>query len=125
MVANGRTIDNPSPIKAYISQRRNYLLGLILTSVSSSFSITLNGGADFSTNRNLIALTGTAPIDARSIAINGAVYPVTWTSVSNWTAQVTLSGGTNALTVQGLDAQGNLVGGAGVTIKVNYTGVVE
>src|SRR5213594_1527728 len=112
MVANGRTIDNPSTIKTYISQRRSYLLGLITTNVSAGFAITSNGGADFSTNRNLISLTGTAPIDARFITINGVVYPVTWTSVSNWTAQVTLSGGTNALTVQGLDAHGNLVGGA-------------
>ncbi|MGH7490588.1 MAG: lamin tail domain-containing protein, partial [bacterium] len=125
MVANGRTIDNPSSIQSYLSQRRNYLLGLITTNVPANFAITLNGGGDLSTNRNLIALTGTAQIDVRTITINGAVYPVTWTSVSNWTAQVALAGGTNALTIQGLDAQGNPVSGASTAINVNYTGAVE
>src|SRR5206468_10016383 len=122
---NLRAIDNPSSIKNYISQRRSYLLGLITTNMPANFAITLNGGADFSTDRNLITLTGTAPIDARSITINGVVYPVTWISVSNWTAQVALSGGNNALTLQGLDAHGNPVGGASATINVNYTGAVE
>src|SRR5262249_414790 len=65
MVANGRTIESPSSIQSYISQRRSYLLGLITTNASANFSITLNNGADFSTNRNLIALTGTAPIGVR------------------------------------------------------------
>ncbi len=50
---------------------------------------------------------------------------MTWTSVSNWTAQLALSGGNNAITVQGLDAQGNLAGGANATINVDYTGAVE
>ncbi|HUL51167.1 MAG TPA: lamin tail domain-containing protein, partial [Candidatus Nitrosotalea sp.] len=125
MVANGRTIDNPSAIQSYISQRRNYLLGLITTNVTSNFSITSNNGSDFSTGLDLVSLTGTAPINVRAITINGVFYPVTWTSVSNWTAQVVLSAGTNVLTVQGWDAQGNLIGGASATINVNYTGSVE
>jgi len=125
MVANGRTIDNPSSIQSYLSQRRNYLLGLITTNVPANFAITLNSGGDLSTNRNLIALTGTAQIDVRTITINGAVYPVFWTSVSNWTAFVALAGGPNTLTVQGLDAQGNPLSGASSAINVNYTGAVE
>ncbi|PYJ97404.1 MAG: hypothetical protein DME23_15695, partial [Verrucomicrobia bacterium] len=125
MRANGRMIDSPSSIQTYISQRRSYLLGLITTNVPANFAITLNGGGDFDTNRNLITLTGTASIDVRSVTINGVVYPLTWTSVSNWTAQVALSGGVNALAVQGFDAQGNPVNGAAATINVNYTGAVE
>ena len=125
MVANGRTIDNPSSIKSYISQSRNYLLGLITTNVPANFSISSNGGVDFSTSVGLLALAGTAPIDVRFIAINGVTYPVTWTSVSNWTAAVALSGGTNTLTVQGLDARKNPISGATATIHVNYTGPVE
>jgi len=55
MIANGRTIDSPASIQSFISQRRSYLLGLITANVSANFSIRLNNGADFSTNRNLIA----------------------------------------------------------------------
>jgi hypothetical protein len=125
MIANGRTVDNPSSIKTYISQRRTYLLGLVSNNVPSAFSITLNGGAGFSTNQNLITVTGTAPIDVRFITINGFVVPVSWTTVSNWTASVALTGGNNALTVRGLDANGNAIGGATATIAVNYTGPVD
>src|SRR3989442_2306763 len=125
MVANGRTIDSPSSIQSYISQRRTYLLGLISTNVPGGFSITLNNGADFSTNRNLITLTGTAPIAVRTLTINGVPYPLTWTSLSNRTAQAALAGANNALVIQGLDAPGNPVSGASVTIHVNYTGAVE
>jgi hypothetical protein len=124
MTSIGRSVDNPSTIKTYLSDRRSYLLGLIAANVPSVFSITLNGGADFGTSQNLISLTGTAPIDVRTITINGVVFPVSWTSVSNWTAQVALAGGLNALTVQGFDAQGNPIGTAR-TINVNYTGAVE
>src|SRR6059058_1451641 len=105
MIASGRTIDNPAGIKTCLSQRRSYLLGLITSNVPSSFAITLNGGADFSTNKNLVTLTGTAPIDVRAITINGVSYPVTWTAVTRWSMAVALSAGTNTLVVHGLDAQ--------------------
>src|SRR5206468_2834829 len=61
----------------------------------------------------------------RSLTINGVAYPLTWTSVSNWTAQVALAGANNALLIQGLDANGNPVSGASGTINLNYTGTVE
>jgi hypothetical protein len=125
MTANGRTVDSPASIQNYISQRRSNLLGLIAANVSSTFSIKLNNGADFSTNRNLIALTGTAAIGVRTITVNGVAFPVTWTTVTNWITQVALGGAFNALTIRGLDAQGNLVSGATATINVNYTGVIE
>jgi hypothetical protein len=125
MIANGRTVDSPSGIKSYIAQRRTYLLGLITTNASANFAITLNNGADLTTNRNLINLTGTAPLDVRSITINGVAFPLTWTSISNWTAQVALSAAANSLAVQGWDARGNAIGAAFAAINVNYTGTIE
>jgi hypothetical protein len=125
MVANGRTIDSPAAMKSYVSQRRTYLLNLIARNVPASFSITLNNGAGFTTNHNQIGLTGTAPIDVRTITLNGVAFPVTWTAVSNWTMQVALAGGTNALNVQGWNAFSNLVTGASATLNLNYNGLVE
>ena len=125
MVANGRTVDSPAAMKTYVSQRRAYLLSLIASNVSSPFSITFNHGASFTTNHNLIALTGTAPINVRTLILNGVAFPVTWTSVLNWTMQVALSAGNNALNVQGWDASSNLVTGASATMNVNYNGLVE
>ena len=125
MVANGRTVDNPSSIKTYITQRRNYLLGLIATNVSPAFAITVNGGADFSTAQNLVTLTGTAPIGVRTITVNGVAYPIRWTSATSWNITVALSGATNTLVVEGLDARGSVVAGASLTDHVAYTGSVE
>ncbi|HWH72049.1 MAG TPA: lamin tail domain-containing protein, partial [Candidatus Sulfotelmatobacter sp.] len=125
MVANLRTVENPLAIKTFVSQRRSYLLSLIGTNVPATFILTLNNGAGFSTNRNLLALTGTAPLGVRIITINGVAVPVTWTSVSNWTAQLALSAGANTLAVRGWDAASNAVVGASATLSITYTGPVE
>lgn len=125
MIANGRSVDSPEGIKSYIGQRRAFLLSQIAANTASTFALTLNGGNAFSTNRNLITLTGNAPVSVRSITVNGVNVPLTWTSVSAWTALVSLDGGVNTLQVQGLDASGNPVGGASATLSVTYTGAVE
>ncbi|RPI91535.1 MAG: hypothetical protein EHM39_14470, partial [Chloroflexi bacterium] len=125
MIANGRSVENPISIKNYVSQRRTYLLNLISTNVPATFAITLNNGNGFSTGQSLINLTGTAPIEVRTITINGVAFPVTWTSPTTWSAQVALSAGTNALLVQGWGSASNAVAGATATIPINYTGVAE
>ncbi|HEY5910800.1 MAG TPA: lamin tail domain-containing protein [Verrucomicrobiae bacterium] len=125
MLANGRTVDSPSTIKTYVSQRRAYLLNFIATNVPSGFSITLNGGAGFSTGQNLVSLQGTAPIDVRTITFNGVVFPVTWTSITRWAAQVALASGPNPLLVQGWDAASNAVSGATAAITITNTAAAE
>ena len=125
MIANGRTVDNASSIQSYLSQRRSYILGLITANASATFAITSNNGVGFSTNKNLIAITGSAPLGVRSFTINGALVPVFWTSLSNWVASTVLSAGNNTLNITGLDAQGNVVPGATGTINVDYTGPDE
>jgi len=125
LVSNGRTVESPAAIQSFLSQRRAYVLGLITANAAANFAITLNNGIGFSTNKNLIALTGTAPIGVRSFTVNGALVPVSWTSLSNWVAYTVLAAGNNTLTVVGRDAQGNTVAGASGTINVNYTGPVE
>ncbi|HYG33284.1 MAG TPA: lamin tail domain-containing protein, partial [Clostridia bacterium] len=122
MTSSGRIVDNPAPIKDYIAQRRSYLLNLISTKVPTGFTVKGNGTI---TDRNWLSLSGTAPIDVRTITINGMPVPVTWTSVSNWTVQVALAGGVNALTFQGWDASSHLVAGASNTINVTVSGPVE
>jgi hypothetical protein len=122
--ANGINPASPQATKDFLSQRRTNMLAS-LASVAAPFAVTSNGGNDFGTNRNIITLAGTAPVEVNTITINGAAYPVTWTSLSNWTVRLALAGGTNALLVQGLGSAGALVAGASDTIKVNFTGPVE
>ena len=124
MVAAGAAIGSPQGIKDFIAARRTYILAQI-SSNQSPFAITSNGGADFSTNRNLAILSGTAPLEVRAILVNGVPYPITWTSFNTWVIRVPLSSGTNTLQITGIDPKGSLVAGVSGTIKVNYTGGTE
>lgn len=124
MTTAGRSVDNPSAIKDYISQRRANLLNVV-AGVSATFGITLNKGRSFSTNRDTITITGSAPVDVRTITINGVVWPVTWTSVTNWSSTFALGAGTNILSIQGWNAQGVAVNNASNSITIRYTGTVD
>ncbi len=124
MVAGGAGVGSPQYIKDFIAARREFILQQV-TNNQSAFAITSNGGADFATNRNLITLTGTAPLEVRTILINGVPFPVSWTSLNTWVIRVPLTSGTNMLAVTGVDPRGALVAGVGGTFRVNYTGAVE
>jgi len=124
LLANGVGVSNPQSGKDYIRDRRNYLLGE-LAAVASSFAIGSNGGNNFSTNRNNITLTGTAPVEVKTIKVNGIPYPVTWSSLTGWTLNLALAGGANNLIIQGFDSYGRLIAGFQDTITITYTGAVQ
>jgi hypothetical protein len=111
---------NFSSILTYIDQRANYVLSQLPT--NAVFAITSNGGADFATTNNTLTLTGTAPLGVRTIEVNGISYPITWTSVTNWTLSIPLYAGANTLQVQGVTSQGLRSSNALDTISVTNTG---
>ena len=106
-------------ISSWIAQRRTFLQGQLAT-VAANF--TMNGPTSFSTNRNLVTLSGTAPVRAHTLLINGVAYPVTWTSTTAWTLRVPVIAGTNVLALQAIDRLGNALAGMNRTITVTYTG---
>jgi hypothetical protein len=69
--------------------------------LSAAFVITTS--TNFTTNNNLVTVSGTAPLLVKDILIDGLVWPVTWNSVTGWTARVALDAGTNSLRVSGID----------------------
>ncbi|HEY5910646.1 MAG TPA: lamin tail domain-containing protein, partial [Verrucomicrobiae bacterium] len=79
LAAAGLPVADPSGPLAYIASRRSYIQSL-LAGVAFNFAIT--SGNNFSTNRNYISISGTAPIGVSTITINGVPFPVTWSSVS-------------------------------------------
>jgi hypothetical protein len=118
------SVQAPTPIKDWVAARRAYLQ-TVINSGEAAFAITSNGGANFSVTENLLLLTGTAPLDVRTITINGVAFPVKWLSVNTWQASIPLVGGANALTVTGLDRLQQPVGGATDTITVTFTGTPD
>ncbi|MCX6904549.1 MAG: lamin tail domain-containing protein, partial [Verrucomicrobia bacterium] len=123
-VDNGLGPENPQGIKDYIATRRANILATV-TNVVAPFAVTSNGGVDFSTNRNLVVLTGTAPLQVSTITVNGVPCRINWDSVTNWSLRLALTGGTNRLVIQGWDRQGLPVAGASDSLAVNFTGVYE
>lgn len=115
----GIGLSSPDPIKTWISQRRSFLLSQLAT-VAATFSV--SGPASIVTNRNAIVLSGTAPVTAETIAVNGAPVPVTWTGLTSWRITVPITNTTATLLVQALDRLGQPIAGASRSISVTYTG---
>lgn len=120
--ANGVTVADPRPIKSWVAQRRAYLANRVAGMDVKDFAITSNGGNDWTTGQLQVTLSGTAPIAIKTIELNGAVMPVTWTSATSWSALVALGGRTNVLTLVGYDSRGAPVAGASDAVRIIYTG---
>lgn len=104
----------------YIANRGAYVRGQI--PAQPAFNITTSNGLSFAANSNLVTLAGTAPYAVRWIRVNGVLFEPAWSSVTAWSLPLALAAGTNALTLEGFDAQGNPLAGAtdaiGVTVNV-------
>ncbi len=102
-----------SGILNYISLRAtNALTQLPTTTAWSSVAGTVNAnGAG--------TITGTANIRVASIEVNGLAYAPVWSSNTAWSITVPLAQGENALTIRGLDKNGQPVSGA--TSQLNVT----
>jgi len=109
-----------SGILSYISARVRTVEGQLPT--NTAFAITNNSGNNFGTSNSTITIAGTAPIQVKTIEVNGVPYPVTWTTTTNWILTVPLGGGTNLLALQGIDNYGNRMANALDAITVTNSG---
>ncbi len=118
----GTNVSFSGSIRSYLSDARTLILSRLAAEDAVSF--TVNGSTSFSTNNNLISFSGTAPVEIKTLTINGNAYPVTWTTVNSWTMIVPLSAGTNTLVFQAWDVYGNQLANFGKTNTVTYTGAI-
>ncbi len=105
----------------YLQQRANYIRGTL--PLSTVFAITSNGGNNFATSNSPVSLAGTAPLTVKGIEVNGVSYPITWTSVTDWTLRIPLPGYTNFIALQGVDNYGNRLANATDSIVITNLGV--
>ncbi len=89
-----------------------------------SLTFAVNGPTNFLTRTNLAVLTGTAPVEVKSITVNGAPLPLTWTTVQAWRMVVPLVGATNNLVLQALDLRGNRLSNMTASLKIINTNAV-
>ncbi|MBK8001659.1 MAG: lamin tail domain-containing protein [Verrucomicrobia bacterium] len=130
LVANGITLCDgqnlaaPTAVKTWFNQRRTYLMNQ-LTAVAAGFSITNNGGNDLTVGTNLITLSGTAPIGVAGILVNGAEYPLTWTTLTNWSMRLWLPSGESVFNLAAYDESGNVLSNLTDTIRITSTSTPE
>lgn len=110
-------------IKNFITNNRTTMLNAITNFVNTPFAV--SGPLEFTTNNNLLTITGTAPVGIKYIYINGVNYPVTWvTSNGVWTAKVALNAGLNEISVQGYNRLGRPTTNSVITLRATYDGVI-
>ncbi len=121
LLANNIDIDLSAVanIKAYINDRRAYLQSQ-LAAVDMPFAV--DAPSFFETETNYLVLTGTAPVGVKTITLNGAAYPITWTSPTHFVMRFALHAGYNTYTLQGFDRFGVAIVTATSTTTAYFTG---
>jgi hypothetical protein len=118
---DGQALANPALVKAWFSDRRAALVTQ-LAAIASPFTVS---ATNFTVSSNVVTISGTAQFNIKSIEFNGVPYPITWTSISNWTARVPVNVASNLITIFGYDRNGALVSGASNQVSAAFTGVTE
>lgn len=108
--ANDVPVDSPDAMKAWMDGRRTYILSQIPNGV---FNVTTTN-LIVSTN-NYVTISGSAPVTAGEILVNGGEFPITWSNATNWTVRVPIGAGSNTLTVTVVDRKGNEIGSRTLT----------
>lgn len=104
---------------SYINARSNFILSSIHADIPPiTFSITTNGGANFTTSDTPVVLAGEGWVNVRNIRIAGSSTPLTvkWTSSNTWETVVPIGAGANVVNLEALDFRGQVVGTDSVTI---------
>jgi hypothetical protein len=119
--ANGLQVENPNAsIKNWLTRARSSIANQLGAANATSF--TVNPGVTLS--NNVAFLTGQAPVSIKSIRVNGAEWPLTWTDVKSWRIAVPLVNGSNYLSVVGVDINGQPVAGASNVLSAIYSGAL-
>ena len=122
--ASSIDVSGPEGVLGFLSIRRDYILQLI-SEVRADFKILSNGGLDFTNASTLATLSGIAPIQARRITVNGVNYPLSWSSITNWTVRLPLTSQTNRFAFESYDINGNVVSNYSRTITVYFNGLIS
>ena len=109
---NGLVLKDPAApggLEGWIGTMHNSLLAALAGQGVSNVAFTINSTP---VSNNVAVLTGTAPVAVKTVWFNGLAWPLTWTTITNWTVSVPLNPGTNVLSLVGVDLHGQPVAGA-------------
>jgi regulation of enolase protein 1 (concanavalin A-like superfamily) len=117
-VNDGLSVENPNAaMLPWMASAGTSIASQIAAVNATNFVITSTG-----VTNGLATISGVAPFKIATILFNGISYPVTWTSLTNWTATVKLQPGTNPLAVTGADRNLLPIAGATNSLSLVYNG---
>jgi hypothetical protein len=118
-VANNLPVENPATnLKPWLAQAVSSIASQLAAVNASSFTV----NPTVTVSNNLAYVTGSAPVNVAAVWINGAAYPLTWTSLTGWSATVPLRPGANQLNVTGVDRNGQFIAGDTNSVSVIFNG---
>lgn len=125
-VANGLTttsygiiVNSPNALESWIGTMHNSIVSTLAGQGVNSLTFSVKSVV---VNGNVATISGTAPIGVKTVLFNGVPWPLTWPTVSGWTATVPLGAGANTFIVAGVDTRGQPVAGATATATAVFSG---
>ena len=117
--ANSQTVEDPNTkLKPWLRQAQASIAAQMASEDTPIFSVNPN----ITQSNNVAYISGTAPITVDTVWINGAAWPMNWTTLTNWTVTVPLKAGTNNLTVVGIDRHNQPLPGDTTNVTVIFNG---
>ncbi|MCX8157225.1 MAG: lamin tail domain-containing protein [Verrucomicrobiae bacterium] len=120
--ASGLAATTPQPIKDWIASARDGIAAQAAAFDTTQFGPTATTQS-FSTNS--VVLNGKAPLEVATIEVNGIAYPVTWTTMTDWSLRLALPQGTNTIRITGRDYFGNAITSAVSEVRLVVTQPTE
>ena len=120
--AEGITVAAPSAVKDWIATMRVSLRTALTNEGVLNVPFAIAGTNLLIVSSNAATLTGTAPLEVRSLKINGQDCPFFWTTKTTWSVRLPILPGATNLTVTGYDSSGQPVPGAVASVTVAYPG---
>ena len=113
-IDNGLNVEDPNAsMLPWIAEAQTSIASQLAAVNASSFAVT-----SVTTNNNVAHVTGMAPVNVDAVWINGVAYPLTWTTLTNWTITMPLVNGTNSLSVVGVDRNGQPITGDSNSVSI-------
>ncbi len=117
--ANGISVENPNTfLKGWMFTAQTGIAAQVSGANATNFTIS----PTITYSNNIAFISGSAPFNVKTVWFNGAEWPITWTSITGWTARVVAPPGTNSFSVAGVDIHGNQIAGDTGVVSVVYTG---
>ncbi len=108
-------------IKAYVATARAAILQTVAGEDATAFKVSSSNV--ITSSNNLVVITGEAPVETRSVTINGREYPIVWTDVRTFRIQYLATSPTNEMVIEGIDVRGQPIAGFRTNLTVVQTRV--